>query len=429
LGIPTVTIATTEFLPLAKDTALSQGVADMAFVTVSHPMGMIPLAEIRKKADETFPEILKAATEWKPTAELPPMKPAYPAERFQFRGTVEDVNKLFFERGWSMGLPIIPPTAERVEEMLKGTSRKPHEVIGLVPPRMGVLTVEMIAVHAVMAGCKPEYMPLLIGAMEALLTPEVNWRGAATTTGTTAMLVIVNGPIVKEIGLASTQGAAGKGHHPNASIGYAMNSIAYTIGGSKPPTPDKGTLAAPSDFTGWIFGENEAALPKGWNPYHVERGFKKEDSVVTVMGIYPPVENIDHWSVTPEEHINWWSGIVSGLTGVGGPCAEGTLEQPHIIGIGPEHAQLIAGSGWTKEQFLKAFWEKTSLPLSTWPKGSPGFAHLSKMLGKPLTPETRIPITLSPELLYTVIAGGTGKHSHFFAPFPGCLPVSKKVVK
>jgi hypothetical protein len=400
----------------------------MSFVPVPHPMGMIPLAEIRKKADDAFPEILKAATQWKPTAQLPPMKAPYPADHFKFKGTVVDVNNLFFEKGWSMGLPYFPPTADRVAEMLKGTSRKPDEVIGLIPPRMGVLTVEMIAVHAAMTGCKPEYMPLLIAAMEALLAPEVNWRGAATTTGTTAALVIVNGPVVKEIGLASSQGSAGKGHHPNAAIGYAMNSIAYTVGGSKPPASDKGTLAAPSDFTGWIFGENEDALPKGWNPYHVDRGFKKEDSVVTVMGIYPPVENIDHWSITPEEHINWWSGIVSGLTGVGGPCAEDTLEQPHIIGIGPEHAQLIAGS-WTKEQFLKAFWEKTSLPLSTWPKGSPGFAHLSKMLGQTLTPETRIPMTLKPDLLYTVIAGGTGKHSHFFAPFPGCLPASKKVTK
>ncbi len=401
----------------------------MSFVVVPHPMGMIPLLEIRKKADDAFPDILKAATQWKPTAQLPPMKPFYPAEKFKFRGTAEGVSKLFFGKGWSMGLPVIPPTQDRVAAMLKGTSRKPNEIVGLVPPRMGVLTVELVAVHAVMAGCKPEYMPVLITAMEALLAPEVNWRGAGTTTGTTAMLVIVNGPIVKEVGIAYGQGSAGKGHHANASIGYAMNSIAYSVGGSKPPTPDKGTLAAPSDFTGWFFGENEDALPKGWEPYHVERGFKRTDSVVTVMGIYPPVENIDHWSVTPEEHVNWWAHLVSGLTGVGGPCGPGTLEQPHIIGIGPEHAQTIAGAGWTKAQFQKSFWEKARIPLSAWPKGSPGFEVLGKMLGQTLTPETPIPITVKPDDLYTVIAGGTGKHSHFFAPFPGCLPASKLIKK
>jgi len=401
----------------------------MCFVVVPHPMGMIPLAEIRKKADDAFPEILKAATQWKPSGKLPPMKPPYPAERFKFRGTAEDVSRLFYDKGWSTGLPIIPPTPDRIAAMLKGTTRKPDEVIGLVPPRMGVLTVEMAAVHAVMADSKPEYMPVLITAMEALLAPEANWRGAATTTGTTSALVIVNGPIVKEVGIAYGQGSAGKGHLANASIGYAMNSIAYAIGGSKPPTPCKSTLGNPGQFIGWVFGEDEDALPKGWNPYHVDRGFKKEDSVVTVMGIYPPVENIDHWSVTPEDYINWWAHIVSGLTGVGGPCAEDTLEQPHIIGLGPEHAQLIAGAGWTKEQFVKAFWDKTSVPLSSWPKGSPGFTHLSQMLGKTLTPETLIPITLKPEQLYVVIAGGAGKHSHYFAAFPGCLPVSKIVKK
>jgi hypothetical protein len=306
LGVPTVTVATSEFISLGKATAVSRGGADLSFVVVPHPMGMIPLPEIRKKAEDAFPEILKAAVQQNPKTKLRPGKPPYPAQRIEFRGTVEDLNNLAFEKGWSMGLPILPPTPDRVAAMLKGTSRKPDEVIGVVPPRMGVLTVEVVAVHAAMAGCRQEYMPVLIKALEALLSPETNWQGASTTTGTTAMLVIINGPIVKEIGLACGQGSAGKGHHANAAIGYAMNSIAYTVGGSKPPSPDKGTLAAPSDFTGWIFGENEDALPQGWNPYHVQRGFHKSDSVVTVQAIYPPVENIDHWSSSMEEHMNWW---------------------------------------------------------------------------------------------------------------------------
>jgi hypothetical protein len=392
-------------------------------------MGMIPLAEIRKKADDAFPKILNAATQWKPSGKLPPMKAPYPAERFKFRGTGEEVSRLFFDRGWSMGLPIIPPTPDRVATMLRGTSRKPSDVVGLVPPRMGVLTVQLIAVHAVMADCKPEYMPVLIAALEALLAPEANWRGAATTTGTTSALVIVNGPIVKEVGIAYSQGSAGKAHHANMSIGYAMNSIAYSVGGSKPPSPCKSTLGSPAQLIGWVFGEDEDMLPKGWEPYHVDRGYKRTDSVVTVMCIYPPVENIDHWSVTPEEHVNWWAHLVSGLTSVSGPAFPNQMEAPHIIGMGPEHAQTVAGAGWTKDDFRKAFWEKVRIPLSAWPKGSPGFEVVSKMLGQTLTPETLIPITLKPDLFYIVIAGGTGKHSHYFAPFPGCLPVSKLVKK
>ena len=422
-----MTIGTSEFISLAKDTALSQGVADMSFVIVPHPMGMIPLPEIRKKAEDAFPEILKSATQWKAAAKLPAMKPPYPAERFKFKGTVQDVIKLFFEKGWSMGLPIIPPIPERTEEMLKGTKREPDEVIGIVPPRMGVLTVEMVAVHAAMAHCKPEYMPVLIASLEALLTPEANWRGAGTTTGTTAILCIVNGPVVKEIGLAYGQGAAGKGHHANATIGYALNSITYAIGGSKPPSPDKGTLGAASDFVGWVFGENEDALPKGWNSYHVDRGFKRTDNVVTVMAVYPPVDNIDHWSITPEEHVNWWAHLVTPMINMGGPCYPNVLGQPNIIGMGPEHAQTVAGAGWTKSRFAKAFWEQARIPVSAWPKGCTT-ELLEEKLG-PVTPDTLIPITSSPDLFQIVIAGGAGKHSHYFAPFPGCLPVSRLVAE
>jgi hypothetical protein len=422
-----VTIATDEFMSLAKATALSLGVADLCFVVVPHPTGMIPLPEIRKKATDAFPEILKAATQWKGTSELPVKKAPYPAERFKFKGTVRDITKLFSMQGWSMGLPIVPPSPERVEEMLKGTKRKPDEVIGIVPPRMGVLTVEMAAVHAAMAGCEPKYMPVLIAAAEALLTPEANWRGAGTTTGTSAIFCVVNGPVVKEIGLAYGQGAAGKGHHANATIGYALNSITYAIGGSKPPLLDKGTLGASSDFVGWIFGENEDALPEGWDPCHVDRGFRRTDSVVTIMGIYPPIDNIDHWSVTPEEQIRWWAHLVTPMVNMGGPCYPGVMGQTNIIGMSPEHAQTVVGAGWTKKQFAEAFWEQARIPVSAWPKGcSPEL--LEEKFG-PVTPDTLIPITSSPDLFQIVIAGGTGKHSHYFAPFPGCLPISRLVTK
>ena len=320
LGIPTVTISSSEFVSLAKDTALGQGATDLSFVTVPHPMGMIPLTEIQKKAEIVFPEILRGATEWKPEAKLPPIKPVYPAEKIKFKGTIEEVNASFFEKGLSLGLPIIPPTPERVAKMLRGTTRKANEVLGMVPPRMGALTVELVAIHAAMSGCKPEYMPILIAALEALLDPRANWRGLTTTTATSAILVIVNGPIVFEVGIASRQGAAGSGHHANASIGYAINLIADIVGGSKPPSPDKSLLGGPGDFVCWIFGENQLALPQGWEPYHISRGFEKTDSVVTIMGIYPPVDNIDHWSVTPEEHVNWWANLVTPLLSIGGPC-------------------------------------------------------------------------------------------------------------
>ncbi|MFC1862064.1 UGSC family (seleno)protein [Chloroflexota bacterium] len=428
LGIPTVTVVTSQFAGLAKTVALSESVTDMCFTLVPHPMGMIPKADIEKKALDAFPEILKVGTEWQPSGEVPSSKPAYPAERFQFTGTPEEVNKLFFERGWSLGIPVIPPTPEGLDNMLKGTNRKPDEVFGQIPPRMATLTVELVAIHALMAGCKPEYMPLLIAALEGLLAPEVNWRGSLATTGTTQFVVIVNGPVIKELEIANEQGAAGKGHHPNGSIGYAINLLAYAVGGSKPPSVDKSTLASPADFVCWVFGENEDRLPPGWEPLHVDRGFKKSDSVATVVVSYPPLDNIDHWSVTPQEHVRWWRHLISPMLGIGGPCNPSTMKLSPIVAIGPEHAQLIASAGWSKDDFRQALWEQARIPMSAWPADCRNTQSLVDNLG-PVTPESMIPITFKPEQFSIVIAGGDGKHSHYFAPFPGSFTVSKLVTK
>ncbi|MFH1124320.1 MAG: UGSC family (seleno)protein, partial [Pseudomonadota bacterium] len=401
-------------------------VVDGCFVEVSHPMGMIPQAEIKKKAQETFSDILKMATEWQPLGEAPPSKNVYPAQRFEFTGAIDDVNKLLFDKGWTLGLPVIPPTADRVEKMLSGTTRKPDELLGRVPPIMGSLTIELVAAHAVMAGCKPEYMPVLIAALDGFLSSNANWRGALSTTGTTQFQVMVNGPIVKEIGLACDQGAAGKAHHPNAAIGYAINLVACAVGGSKPPLTDKSSLGSPGDFVCWVFGENEDKVPPTWEPLHVERGFNPSDSVVTVMCSYPPIDNSDHWSPTPEEHVRHWSHVISPLHTTGGPCRPYTMEQSPIIALGPEHAQLIASAGWSKDNFRKIFWEQVRIPLSAWPSGC---AEMEKLVGRlgPLTPESMIPITFKPEQFLIVVAGGEGKHSHYFPHFQGCYPISTLV--
>jgi hypothetical protein len=401
---------------------------DMCSVVVPHPIGMIPRSEVEKKALDVFPKILKAATDWQPSDVMLSIKSAYPAEQFQFKGTIDEVNSLFFEKGWSLGLPIIPPSADNVKNMLKGTSRNPSEVIGKIPPRMATLTVEMAAVHALMAGCKPEYMPLLITALEALMEPNVNFRGALATTGTSQFVVIVNGPIIKEIKLASGQGAAGKGYQANGSIGYAINLIAYIVGGSKPPLIDKSTLGSPADYVCWVFGENEDRLPTGWEPLHVDRGFKRTDSVVTVVACYPPVANIDHWSITPEEHLRWWSNLISPNMGMGGPNNPRAMTLNPIVALGPEHAELIASAGWTKNMFRQALWEQVHIPLSAWPNDRTKMEEFVNIFG-PVTSESMIPITLKPEQIVIVIAGGDGKHSHYFAPFVSSQVTSMLITK
>ena len=417
VGIPTVTVVTSPFMGLANTIPLAEGFREACFVQIPPPIGMLASSQIREKAEDAFDKILSAATAWQSSGGAAVKRASSPAEVLEFSGTVEDINRHFIERGWSLGLPILPPTPEGIHEMLTGTGREPGEVLGEVPPRMGILTVELAAAYAAMAGCRPEYMPVLIAALEGFLTPETNWRLALSGTGTSQLIVIVNGPVVKEIGIGCEQGAAGKGYHANGSIGYAINLIAYTVGGSRPPMFDRSTLASPSDYVCWVFGENEHALPGGWEPLHVERGLKLSDSAVTVMASYPPAENMDHWSASAEEHMRWWGHIVNPLQNMGGPSVPQVMGQNPIIALGPEHAHLIASTKWSKDDFRKAFWEKTRIPLSVWPSAC-GREKLTEMLG-PVTDDSLIPLTLKPEQLLIVIAGGDGKQSHYFAPLPG----------
>jgi hypothetical protein len=188
---------------------------------------------------------------------------------------------------------------------------------------------------------------------------------------------------------------------------------------------DRSTLGSPADYVCWVFGENEKGLPDGWSPLHVERGFRDSDSVVTVMAGYPPVENMDHWSQSAEEHARWWGCIASPLQNMGGPCLPQMLTQNPLLAVGPEHARLMASAGWGKEDFRRAFWEETRVPLSAWPAAC-GPERLAEMLG-PLSDESLIPVTLKPEQFVIVIAGGDGKQSHYFAPLPGAFPVSRIV--
>jgi hypothetical protein len=417
---------TAPFMTLAKTVALAEGISDVCFMSVPHPIGMLPHADIRKKAEDAFAEVLQLANGWQPSVGTGVKRAAYPAERFEFTGTEADVNRHFLAKEWSLGLPIIPPTSERVAEMLKGTHRRPGEVLGQVPPKMSPLTVELVAVHAVMAGGEPEYMPVLMAALEGFLEPKVNWRGSLATTGTTQFVVIVNGPIVKKLGIASGQGAAGKGHHPNAAIGYAINLIAYAVGGSKPPAIDRSTLASPADYVCWVFGENEEALPSGWEPLHVDRGFKWSDSTVTVLASYPPLENIDHWSVTAEDYVRWWRYTVSPMHNIGGPCYAAVMKQNPIVALGPEHAHLVAAEGWRKIDFCQAFWEQVRVPLSAWPPGCADRDKLQEDFDL-VNEDTLIPVTLKAEQLLIVVAGGDGKHSHYFAPFLDSFTVSKLI--
>ncbi len=435
LGIPTITVATSALISLARSTMTSVGFRDMAFVEVPHPMAMIPLEEIRSKADQSFSEILKMATQWRPPLaqkqdhEIPP----YPAERIRFKGTYAALNRMFLERGWSLGLPIIPPTPGAIEAMLEGTAHKPKEILWVVPPRMGRLTVELVAALGVMSGCKPEQMPLLLAIIKALSHPDYDWRGSTTTTAPTTPVIIVNGPILDELGIAYSTGALGGQHPVNIALGYFINLVGDVVGGAIPPELDKSTLGSRGDLVALVLGENEKANP--WKQsYAVEHGFKPADNVVTAFSAYMGTNNTDHFSVKGEDLLNTMSlgvagvacGFTACLTKYDQPSNFGNEVKYVFLFLAPEHADTIHRDFPSKRAVQEYLIKNAVAPYKTY---APGYCVPPKEFG-PYTADTMIPRFTQPESIHIVVTGGPGKQSQIWPCFPTCQwPISVLVEK
>jgi hypothetical protein len=406
----------------------SFGAPDMAFVVVPHPLGMIPKEEVIAKADNAFPEIVKAATQWKPSrTEIPGIgKPPYPLEVIQFKGTYADLNKMFFEKGWSLGIPFVPPTKEAVQLMLKGTSHKPSEVVwNGIPPRNGVVTVELVATLGVMAGCKPEHMPLLLAIVAAMQAPSQvpvagsEWRAETTTTHPTAPLIIISGPIVKELGIGYSTGAMGPEMPVNNAVGYFVNLLGDVPGGSRPPDADKTTQGWVGNIIATVAGENVDE-----NPWHQswpeEKGFSKTDNVVIFAGGPPPINENDHASVDPKNLANVMAYTMNAV-GESRCFGEGGIWL-----LSPEHAATLAREGWSKKDVKEYLWQKARAPLWAMPPKVEGRCSITSCCPSPefgpVTDDTMIPICKSPEQIQLVVIGGPGKQSQWwsleFSPSP-----------
>ncbi|MGI9328304.1 MAG: TlpA family protein disulfide reductase [Pseudomonadales bacterium] len=195
-------------------------------------------------------------------------------------GALDDPFEFMFDQGFSDGLPLVPPTPERVLRMLDGCRRDPQSSIAQMPPNMADLTIEKVAINAVMAGCRPEYLPVVIAALEAICTDEYNIHGVMATTMGASPAIVVNGPIREQIGMNMGLGALGQGNRANATIGRAVRLAVRNVGGAKPGGTERSTLGNSAKFT-QCFAEWEERHP--WEPLHVERGFERDDSVVTVF--------------------------------------------------------------------------------------------------------------------------------------------------
>ena len=323
---------------------------------------------------------------------------ALQAERFEIPDDIWAAQSFIEEKGWGDGLPVIPPTEERVAQMIAATSRKPDEVIGLVPPRWAQATVEKIAINGVMAGCKPEYMPVLIAAAEALTDPKLNLYALQATTGGPAVMIIVNGPVRKRLNINGGPNALGEGWRANATIGRFVQLVKRNIGGSYPGTTCKATLGWPGKYSICI-GENEEASP--WEPLHVERGFEAQQSSVTAISADASIRASD---LDSTKAVGILTNFAQRMEGPSGPEA--------IMVICPEHAKIIAGDGFSKKDVQNFVWQRAAYRMKDLPEET--FAQRVKRRSDlNLTRDSVIPVTDKPEDILVIVAGGDGSQSQY----------------
>jgi hypothetical protein len=317
---------------------------------------------------------------------------------------LDGLNELYYERGWTDGLPVIPPTEHRVSRMLDGTLREPNEVLGVFPPAGNETTVGHIAINAVMAGCLPDYMPVLLAVVEALLEEKFNLQWIQATTHPVAPLVIVNGPVRERLGMNWGSGLFGPCNRANATIGRAVRLMLLNLGGAKPGALDLSTHGQPSKYS-FCIAENEALNP--WEPLHVERGFMRSSNTVTVCGMENPHNINDHKA---ENGVDLLTTIVGTIATQGN---NNILYQSGeaLLAISPEHASILAGSGYSKQRVKEYLYEKARLPKSSFSK-----PHQREQFGR-YGDNDSVPLVQQPEDFIIVVTGGPGRHSMYCPSF------------
>jgi hypothetical protein len=333
----------------------------------------------------------------------PPTEPT-----FELEDSWESINAWFLERDLTDGLPIVPPTEERVRAMTDHVQRfmgwSPQDAIGKLAPAQGVATVETIAANAVMAGCRPEYMPVLIACVKGLADRRFNLDALQTSTHNTSVLPIVNGPVRKAIDLNWGYNYTGSRWQSTAAIGRAVRLIMSNIGGT-PGSINIHTQGHIARFEHCI-AENEEENP--WEPLHVERGFKPHLSTVTLIPACPAAMIDDNGgSQTAKDLLRT---LASSIAYVGNRNTNGE-GQPLLI-LAPQHARLLANGGYSKAEVKRFIWERARVPFGDIPTGNlVSFSEKNLKLYADVDPGYGVPIADKAEDIVIVVMGGAGTHS------------------
>jgi hypothetical protein len=323
---------------------------------------------------------------------------------------LDAINALYRERRWSDGLPIVPPTEQRVARMLDAvTDRAGHDVVALLAPAFNAATVERIAINAAMAGCDPAAMPALIAAVEAVAQPQFNLQAIQATTNPVAVWVVVNGPAARALGVNATFNCLGEGAWTNATLGRALRLVLRNVGGALPGELDRATHGQPGKYS-FCCAENEQASP--WASLHVERGFDAARSTVTVIGAEGTL-NMNSHSKDGDELVRVFAETI-----VHPASNEYTHGGEPWLVVGPEHAEILQRSGYSKARLKQALWEATKMPGRRMAARDFERAAQSRReeLGD-ITPDTLLPIAPSAEGIGVIVAGGPGTHSVYVPCF------------
>ena len=317
----------------------------------------------------------------------PQTKDSGKPSRIIFKGSLIEINQFFYRRGWTDGLPIIPPTEEEVAEMLAGTDLPPDHLVGKIIPRLGKATVEKIAINAVMAGALPTYMPVLIAGLQALLEPGAVLHWLHSSGASPGAFWAINGPIRNDIFVNNSYGVLSPGNIANSAIGRAMGFIIKNIGGVRKGVEEMGCTGNPAKYN-LVVGENEEESP--WEPLHVERGFIREDSVITQFTAFPDINSVGGQGTDAQGILN---AMISRLHGRGAGMA--------CFMVTPAYAAILSRGGFTKKDVKVFIAKNAKAPYN--PRSAPiTERNQQQQTGEP------VPLFSDPDKIMIVVTCGSG---------------------
>jgi hypothetical protein len=327
-----VLLANKGFVTDAQSAASSKGMPGIRVVGESVACESTVKSEIEEGIAAAMKDVVEALTKPLTSEEKSPKPQTGKSPRVAFKGSLQEVNRFYYSKGWTDGLPIIPPTQEAVAEMLTGTDLPPDHVVATIIPRKGKATIEKIAINAVMAGALPTYMPVLIAAVQSFADPKTRFDTFEVSTGSWAPFLAINGRIRTDINVNCSSGSLSPGNIANAAIGRAVGLIVRNIGGARKAVEDMGVIGNPGKYS-LVIGEDEEESP--WEPVSVERGFKKEDSTLTVFFPNTFIQTVPTGTNA--------QGILDTLAGM-------TTSTMSSIILIPSWARVLSSEGWTKKK-------------------------------------------------------------------------------